>query len=274
MRSLCGVNAATYYLSAATYALAGYNNRALVTAIPTITLLFSLIPYFLVDRPSTSLISPFGRRNLLFYSATGLFTTFLIATIVAATTSEMSLWIYWYEGVIPISVIAGYWVLFLFANLFYYIGFRPLTDMYVAEIAASNVRTETLSIANACSMAVEVGVAFGVGYGSSLGAWFFLIWVGLNIFWIVLIFLLLPETQGRSLELMDGLFVNGLRRLAGLDRNARSGKRIGAGIAEFDGLIDRADDVVSAGAAELSSPPAYVENERRVGGGDGDGFDK
>jgi hypothetical protein len=188
---------------------------------------------------------------------------FLFAAIVAATTSSFDLNVWYYTEAMGSGVAGGYFALFLLANMFFFIGFRPVTDMYAAEIAASNVRTESLSIANAWSLAVEVGVAFGVGYGTSLGAYFFLVWMGLNVIWVVLIFLFYPETQGRSLELMDGMFVNGLRVVAGLDRNARSGKKIGAGIAEFDGLIDRANDGVEA--AELQGrmrhyggqPPAY-----------------
>jgi MFS family permease len=262
MRSLSGLSAANIYLTTAIRSIVNFN-VPVINAVNTINFLFAIIPYFLIDRPSYGLLSPFGRRNLLFYSAIGMFGMFLFAAIVAAATSSFDLNMWYYTNRMGSSVAGGYFALFLLANLFFFIGFRPVTDMYAAEIAASNVRTESLSIANAWSMSVEVGVAFAVGYGTELGAYFFLVWMGLNVVWIVLIFLFYPETQGRSLELMDGMFVNGLRVVAGLDRNARSGKKIGAGIAEFDGLIDRANDGLEA--AELRGtmrhynvqPPAY-----------------
>ena len=187
-------------------------------------------------------------------SAFGLFAMFLLATIVAAATGNFSIYA-WYSGNLSNGLLAGYVVLFLFASLFYSVGFRVVTDLYTAEIAASNVRTETFTIATAWGVALDVAIAFGNGYGVAfLGKYMFLIWLVLNVVWVVVIFLFYPETQGRSLEGLDGMFAGGLKMLAGTDKSARSGTRVGQGVQEFE-VLEESDGVMHGIASELSEGP-------------------
>lgn len=164
MRELNSLPTITFYLYSASDILTGYQTRyAFVSAIPTITFLFSLIPYALIDRSATGYFSPVGRRGLLMLSAFGMFAMFLLATIVSACFGGLSI-DSWYYGRISTGLQAAYIVLFLSALLFQSLGFRAVTDLYMAEIAASNARTETMSIAVAWGVAVDVAIAFGAAY--------------------------------------------------------------------------------------------------------------
>ena len=92
MRALSGIVTTQLYLTRAASYLTGFDSSfTLNDAIPTFVFVFSLIPYILIDRPASGIISPFGRRGLLMLSAIGLFAMFLIATIVSATTGSFSL---------------------------------------------------------------------------------------------------------------------------------------------------------------------------------------
>ena len=263
MRELNGLPTVSFYLSSASQAVSGYSTGyAFVSAIPTISFLFSLIPYALIDRSATGCFSPVGRRGLLLLSALGMAAMFLIATIVSAGFGELSVDAWSYTST---SLQAAYLALFLCALLFHNLGFRPVTDLYTAEIAASNARTETQSIAVAWGVAVGVGIAFGAAYGiTGLGTYFFLVWLVLNLVWVVLIFLLYPETQGRNLEEVDGIFARGLGVLAGRNQEARRGKLIGRGVAEFQMLVGTSDSVHGSGAGigqELRGSPGRADLE-------------
>lgn len=97
----------------------------------------------------------------------------------------------------------------------------------------------------------------------------------LNLAWVVFIFLLYPDSQGRNLEDVDGIFARGLRVLAGRNQEARRGKLTGPGVAEFHMLVGTGDSVhgsaaemgqelrASPGSGDLENgdvgPPKYTE---------------
>ena len=79
-----------------------------------------------------------------------------------------------------------------------------------------------MSVAVAWGVAVDLTIVFGAGYGlTGLGTHFFLVWQVLNLTWLVVIFQLYPETQGRDREAIDGIFMRGLKAFVGCDREAR-----------------------------------------------------
>ena len=266
MRALSGIVTTQLYLTRAASYLTGFDSSfTLNDAIPTFVFVFSLIPYILIDRPASGIISPFGRRGLLMLSAIGLFAMFLIATIVSATTGSFSLYL-WYDGDSSDGTVAGYFVLFLFADLFYMVGFRVVADLFTAEIAAGNTRTETTSIAMSWGVAVDVAISYGASYELlELGWYFFLIFLFLNLVWLVLIVLFYPETQGRSLESLDWTFARGLKVLLGTDREARRGRNIGRGVGEFDKLTVMAEQSNTT-AAELSEEPVRSVDRNEMDG--------
>ena len=239
----CGYPVANQYLAAAAQVIVksrygGYTvTSALNMALPTFSFAFSIIPYFLVDRPSFSIFAPFERRGLLLLSALGLFGTFLLATVVSAATGNFDINSFFTGSGVTTSLITGYFVIFLVAILFYDLGFRAVTDLFTTEIVAGNVRSETLSITLAWGIGVELAIAIAVGDGTfTLGAYSFVIWLFLNLVWVALIFLFYPETQGRSLEVLDRIFTVRLKFLARMDREARRGHNVDGGLREFDSL--------------------------------------
>jgi MFS family permease len=262
MRALSGLPTAQFYLHyTATYFVRYEARYAMTSAIPSFIFLFSFIPYTLVDRPASGVVSPLGRRGLLMMGASGLFAIFLLATIVSTAMGSFSLSML-YGGDFSIGLPTTYFVLFLVAQVFYTLGFCVMSDLYTAEIAASNTRIETTSIAVAWGTAVDVGVSIGANFGlAELGAYFFLVWLFLYLLWLVVVFLFYPETQGRSLKGLDGTFARGLKVLAGTDGAARRGRNVGRGVEEFDLLMER-DDTVHRIAAELNEEPRGVNRSK------------
>jgi Sugar (and other) transporter len=193
-------------------------------------------------------------------SSLGLSAMFLLAKIVSAATGNFSNEDWFGPDYGTTGLLMGYFFIFLFASLFYVVGFRAVTHLYSAEIAARNMRLEMLSIALAWGFAVDVAIAFAVGFGIfSLGAAFFLVWLFVNLVLVVIVLLLYPETQARNLEQLDGMLASGWKVLAGMDREARRGRKISPEIEEFDELLS---DGIHGAAAELGNGPrAAVRRE-------------
>ncbi|KPI40722.1 Sugar transporter STL1 [Cyphellophora attinorum] len=190
MLQMTGVNSITYYASSLFEAQLGFDAKtaeALAAGSYFALLLGGLICSFTVDR--------FGRRRLMLFSAASMSVCFAFeAGLVAHPDNK-----------------AGLKVAVFFIYLFqvvYTVGFLGLPFLYASEIAPAKERAAICGLSTATSwlfnflVAEITPVAF-----TSIGWRYFIVYCVLNASWIPIIYFLFPETQGRSLEEIDEIFV-------------------------------------------------------------------
>lgn len=141
-------------------------------------------------------IEGFGRRKLMLASAAG---NAICMALVAGLGSQ------------PQNTMAMHGaVVFMFIYHFTFVmGLGSVPFIYMAEIAPLTLRATI----NGISIGVFWAFAFLLGEVSpiafeAIGWRYFLIFAGLNLVMMVLIYLLFPETAGRSLEEVDRIFIS------------------------------------------------------------------
>jgi MFS family permease len=171
---------------------------SLLSGVLNIFFALGCVPlYFTIERV--------GRRSVLLYGA--LTMTFLITIftiLVALSTSEAIRW-------------AAIGIIFLFLFVFGY-AWQGSVWLYCAEIAPLEYR----HIGGAATAFGEWLMTFITVFAGPIGfsniGWYFWLWViAGNVIAVLFVFLLCPETGGRTLEQVDYLFVQ--KGFAGLRRN-------------------------------------------------------
>jgi MFS family permease len=161
--------------------------------------------YFTIERV--------GRRTVLLYGAIVMTVLITIFTVLVALSSSTE--IQW----------AAVGVMFTFFFVFGY-AWQGCVWLYCAEIAPLEYR----HIGGAATACGEWLMTFITVFAGPIGfaniGWYFWLWVVAgNMLAVVFVFLLCPETGGRTLEDVDFLFVGkgfaGLRKNIDMDTNGR-----------------------------------------------------
>ena len=104
-----------------------------------------------------------------------------------------------------------------------------------------------------------------------LGWKFWAVWLVLDVFWAVVVFLFVPETTGKSLEEIDERFVEGVRWFVTVrDRGIEGGKRrdsVLAATGEGFESVEMDDDIRRRGVspdAEQMDPAEYSAGSHEV----------
>ncbi|KAE8646131.1 putative polyol transporter 1 isoform X2 [Cucumis sativus] len=157
--------------------------------------IFILVSTFLVDR--------IGRRPLLLTGVAGNMISLIILGFRLTRInhhSEVKLSTYWDIG-LCITMILSY-------VAFFSIGMGPITWVYTSEIFPTKLRAQGLSagvIVNRVTASVVTMTFLWLSNAITIGGVFYL-HAGIAAMSWVFFYLLFPETQGRNLEDMEGLF--------------------------------------------------------------------
>ncbi|CAO2652816.1 Nn.00g022270.m01.CDS01 [Neocucurbitaria sp. VM-36] len=198
IREWMGSSLIAYYSSVILCTIAKPSLVSLLSGVLNIFFALGCVPlYFTIERV--------GRRSVLLYGALTMTVLITIFTIlVALSTTEAIRW-------------AAIGIIFLFLFVFGY-AWQGCVWLYCAEIAPLEYR----HIGGAATAFGEWLMTFITVFAGPIGfdnvGWYFWLWVVAgNVIAVLFVFLLCPETGGKTLEQVDFLFVN--KGFAGLQKN-------------------------------------------------------
>lgn len=219
---LCGINGITFYATIIFEERLGLGatvSRILSAAMTSVQIIGALAAVFTIDR--------LGRRPLMLISATGMCVSMAILTGTTATTGN--------QPALIVAVVC----LFIY-NMSYPFGFLGLTFLYSTEIAPPHLRAKISGISNCMTWLFNFVVVEVTPTGfENINYQYYIIWAVINFAIIVIVFFLFPETNGRTLEEMDEIFMlsdsifdstrvaRSLPKRAHLDHEAGYGANIG-----------------------------------------------
>ena len=197
MQQLTGINIICYYLPYVFTESVGLDGSTarLLAAVNATTYFFStFIGLCFVDR--------WGRRSLMMYGALGQCCCWLAITLLLHAASEVE--------VLSIRQrqlgSAAVFFFFLF-NFFFGASWQGVSWLYPTEINSTKNRIVGMSCGVAVNWLINFGVVFVTPLGiARLGSHFYTIWTVLNGLMVPILYLFYPETAGRSLEDIDGMF--------------------------------------------------------------------
>lgn len=191
MQQICGINLITYYAGTiyeTNIGMSAFESRILAACNGTEYFLASLIPIFIIEKV--------GRRPLFLFGTVGQFLTMLFLFI----TMELSN--HGYSG----ASIGAAVLLFVF-NTFFGVSLLSLTWLYPPEISSLEVRGPSTAISTACNWGFNFMVVMITPVCfDRIQHHTYLIFAGINLLMIPVLYFLYPETKGRTLEEMDMIF--------------------------------------------------------------------
>ena len=197
MQQLTAINVICYYLPYVLTESVGLSGSIarLLAAVNAMTYLFStFIGLCFVER--------WGRRRLMMYGALGQCCCWLAITILLKIASQMDLLSARQQQLSSAAVL----FFFLF-NCFFGASWQGVSWLYPTEINSTQNRIAGMSYGVATNWLINFGVVFVTPLGiARLGAHFYAIWTVLNGMIGLIIYVFYPETSGRSLEEIDGMF--------------------------------------------------------------------
>ncbi|CEJ53939.1 hypothetical protein PMG11_00270 [Penicillium brasilianum] len=188
---LTGVNVITFFTNTIFeqyLRLDSVTSRVLAASYQLVSLIGGTFCIFTVEA--------FGRRGLMLAGATG---NAICLALVAGLGSQ------------PTNKVAMHAaVVFIFLYHFtFIIGFGGVAFLYVGEIAPLKMRATINGISVGTFWALNVLIAEITPIAFNAISWhLFIIFAGLNAVMVVLVYFLIPETAGRSLEEVDQIFVS------------------------------------------------------------------
>lgn len=197
MQQLTGINIICYYLPYVLTQSVGLDGATarLLAAVNAVTYLLStLIGLYFIEK--------WGRRRLLMIGALGQCCCWLAITALLNLAEDAI------EGSLREKSLGSGSVAFFFLfNIFFGAGWQGVSWLYPTEINSTQNRIQGMSYGVATNWLINFGVVFVTPIGiAKLGSQFYVIWTVLNAFIIPVIYLFYPETAGRSLEDIDGMF--------------------------------------------------------------------
>lgn len=194
MQQLTGINIICYYLPyvlTESVGLSGPMARLLAAVNAMTYLLSTLIGLHFVER--------WGRRRLMMYGALGQCCCWFAITLLLKSASELP------TRQRQLSSAA---VLFFFLfNCFFGASWQGVSWLYPTEINSTRNRIAGMSYGVATNWLINFGVVFVTPLGiARLGPYFYIIWTVLNGLMVPTLYVFFPETAGRSLEDIDGMF--------------------------------------------------------------------
>lgn len=197
MQQLTGINIICYYLPYVLTESVRLNGSMarLLAAVNAMTYLGStFIGLAFVER--------WGRRRLMMYGALGQCCCWLAITLLLDAASTAALLSSKQQQLSSAAVL----FFFLF-NFFFGASWQGVSWLYPTEINSTQNRISGMSYGVATNWLINFGVVFVTPLGiASLGSQFYVIWTVLNGLMVPMIYLFYPETAGRSLEDIDGMF--------------------------------------------------------------------
>jgi sugar porter (SP) family MFS transporter len=189
-QQMCGINLISMY---ATTIFEQYLNmspiksRILAASMCMTQPLGGYLAFFTIDR--------LGRRPLMLYSAAGMG---VCMALLAGTTSATN-----NEGALVVAVIG------LFAFQFIYtVGYSGLTYLYATEVAPLQLRAAISAVATAAVWTFNFLLAEVTPIGfNSISYRYYIIFAVFNAAIVPTVFFFFPETNGRSLEEIDDIFM-------------------------------------------------------------------
>ncbi|MCO5613567.1 hypothetical protein L7F22_067844 [Adiantum nelumboides] len=198
-QQLSGINLITYYA-----ATLFETNLGLSALLSRILAACNGTEYFIASIVAVYTIETFGRRKLMLFGAAGMCITMAILGGLTAPNSlkKMS------NGEASNKGPAYAAAVFLFVfNTFFAIGWLGMTWLYPAEIcplairaAANGLSTSSNWIFNFLVVLVTPISFYQIDYGT------YLVFMALNAIIFIVTFFCFPETAGRSLEELSGIF--------------------------------------------------------------------
>lgn len=197
MQQLTGINVVCYYLPYLLTQSAGLDGPTarLLAAVNAMTYLGSTFI-------GLALIERWGRRRLMIYGAIGQCCCWLLITVLLNSASKAVLGSTYQQQLTKAAVL----FFFLF-NVFFGASWQGVSWLYPTEINSTQNRISGMSYGVATNWLINFGVVFVTPFGiARLGSQFYLIWTVLNACMVPVLYLFFPETAGRSLEDIDGMF--------------------------------------------------------------------
>ena len=197
MQQLTGINVVCYYLPYVLTESVGLNGSKarLLAAVNAMTYLGSTFI-------GLAFIERWGRRRLMMFGALGQFGCWLAITLLLKSASTAGL------GTTRQQQFGSAAVLFFFLfNCFFGASWQGVSWLYPTEINSTQNRISGMSYGVATNWLINFGVVFVTPLGiARLGSLFYAMFAVFNAAMVPVIFLFYPETAGRSLEDIDGMF--------------------------------------------------------------------
>ncbi|EED12169.1 MFS sugar transporter, putative [Talaromyces stipitatus ATCC 10500] len=187
---LCGINSLTFYATVIydqRLHMGGTESRVLSGAMVTIQIIGALAAVFTIDR--------FGRRPLMLTSATGMCISMAVLAGTSSTSDN--------HAALIVAVVA----LYAF-NLFYPFGFLGVPFLYSTEVAPPHLRAKISGISNCMTWLFNFVVVEVTPTGfETIGYRYYIVWAVINFAIVATVYFFFPETNARSLEEMDEIFM-------------------------------------------------------------------
>ena len=197
MQQATGINVICYYLPYVFTQSVGLNGSTarLLAAVNATT-------YFLSTFVGLCFVDRWGRRALMMYGALGQSCCWLAITMLLGAASRTEVLSFRRTQLGSAAVL----FFFLF-NFFFGASWQGVSWLYPTEINSTKHRIVGMSCGVAVNWLINFGVVFVTPIGiARLGPNFWGIWTVLNALMVPILYLFYPETAGRSLEDIDGMF--------------------------------------------------------------------
>lgn len=264
MQQLTGINVVCYYLPyllTESVGLKGSMARALAAA--------NAMSYLGSTFFGLAFIERWGRRRLMIYGAIGQCCSWLVITVLLSSAAKAI------PGSIHEHQFGSAAVVFFFLfNIFFGASWQGVSWLYPTEINSTQNRISGMSYGVATNWLINFGVVFVTPLGiARLGPQFYAIWTVLNACMVPILYLFFPETAGRSLEDIDGMFEAHPTIWVWKNRSMTEGKPKKSVDSQDSGdegelaQLGRALEASSkkASAIELAPPAKLLQRHRQLG---------
>ncbi|KAJ5887203.1 hypothetical protein N7504_011250 [Penicillium tannophilum] len=215
-QQMCGINLITYYATTIFQQYLGLDatkSRILAASMCLTQPLGGFVAYFTIDR--------LGRRVLMLWSAAGMSVSMAILAGTDSLSNNTS------------AMIAAVVFLFVFEFIFT-IGFSGLTFLYATEVAPLQLRAAISAVSTTAVWMFNFLLAEVTPVGFNTISWrYYIIFAVLNAAIVPIVYFFFPETNGRSLEEIDEIFIQS-KSIFDPPRIARSMPRLH--VAETQGI--------------------------------------
>ena len=197
MQQFTGINIISYYLPYVLTESVGLDGSTarLLAAINATT-------YFVSTFIGLSFVERLGRRRLMIFGALGQCCCWLAITLLLHAASEAEILSTRQRQLGSATV-----MFFFLFNVFFGATWQGVSWLYPTEINSTQNRIVGMSLGVATNWLINFGVVFVTPLGiARLGSQFYAIWTVLNGLMVPILYLFYPETAGRSLEDIDGMF--------------------------------------------------------------------
>lgn len=178
-----GTNGVIYYASNV-FSSAGFSSTIGTVSMAIIQLPTTAVGVYLMDKA--------GRRPLLLFSVAGMFLACLLSGLSFLLKEHG-----WMTGVSPYLVYVGYLV---FSSA-YPLGMGGIPYILMSEIFPMNIKGPAGSLATIVNWSTSWIVAYAFSFMFDWSSWgTFFVFAGVNVFSLIFIAKLVPETKGRTLE--------------------------------------------------------------------------